>query len=342
MSSLLRQSLGTVQFGSQVPKVDIPRGMNVHGIEGIVRANVTITAGGGVDGALLTEGAQRMIQQLRVRHDGDDRVSGLDGRRLYKLTARDRLTITPATQLAGAAVQAATPVGFDFALNLARPQLAQPVLTAWPAIMPIRTELAIYVDWNLAAAGGTGSGQGTGALISGGDRVVTFSTPPTLELVLVYSLGDIRPWYLARFRSDTSNQFSSANTQLPYLLAGNKRVLQILHRDLNGATGAAQDGINALTLSSGGGSNVMIGSVPFPILQRSDAGQFPAAEEAGQTGEYFQNFADNGLLGTVLDPRPLSQPRFLYDVDAPSSAPGWIDLTFVELDTLPGVTQVTA
>lgn len=341
MSFLNRQRLGVFAFQANPQRVDLLPGVNTHGIMGRITATVTI-AGGAVDLTVISEGVQRLIRSLRIRHDGDDRVGLLSGRQLYHITARARKEITAAVNLAGGGVQAGTAISFDFYLPIALPWLREPILTCWPGNMPVRQELAIYVQWETSTGPGAGSAAGSGALVTApGDRVVTFPTGPTLELVQVYSTGQVQPWYLARWTPDQTQQILAANAQLPYLLAGNRRITAALFRDLEGPTQTAVNNISTISLVSGMGALRYTDNLNFTMAQRDDAGDFPAAEEAVQTGTYFDLFTDDGWLGSALDPRPLSQPQYQFNCLVPTTSPGVIDVVLSELDVYPGITQVT-
>lgn len=339
MSFLNFQRLGVFPFQAAPLRVDLLPGVNTHAIFGRITATVDVAAGGGADGTLISEGIQRMIQTFRIRHDGDDRVGLLNGRQLYQITARARREITAAVTLAGPGI-ATTAIAWDFELPIALPWLDDPVMTVWPGSMPVRQELAAYMQWNTAAANAqAGTVAGTGAFYTGGTRVVTFTVAPTIELVQVYSTGVIKPWYLARWTPDQTIQYAAANAQLPYLLAGGRRITAALLRNLQGAAQDATQGITNVSLVSGMGSLRYLGDFNFTMAQREDAGQFPAAEEAVQTGTFFHLITDDGWLGSALDPRPLSQPQYQFNCSAPSN-PGVVDVVLSELDVLPGITQV--
>lgn len=341
MSLPLKQRLGVFGFQPQPIRVPLPQGVNIHGIEGRLTARVDIV-GGAVSGTLRTEGVERMIKSFRIRHDGDDRVGLINGRHLQAITTMSRQSIEPPVNLPGAGIAADQPVNFDFYLPIALPWLAQPALTAWPWNMPVRTELAIYFEWETAAAGGA-SAAGSGALISGGDRAVTFDQGPLLELNLVWSTGKIQPWYLTRYTPRQTEQFTAANPQLPFLLNGNRRIAAHLLRSLNGADQDKADlPVDASLLVSSGALRYY-DRINWTMLQRAYQGQFPAYDDliaAEKAGQWGVSFADAGLLGTILDPRPLANPEWQFNVGAPA-APGVLDILLVEMDVLPGVTQMS-
>lgn len=337
----LRQRLGVFGFQPQPIRVPLPQGVNIHAIEGRLTGRVDIV-GGAVSGTLRTEGVERLIRSFRIRHDGDDRVGLLNGRQLAQFGVSSRLSIEPPVNLPGAGIAADQPVNFDFVLPIALPWLAQPALTAWPWNMPVRTELAIFFEWETAAAGGA-SQAGTGALISGGDRAVTFDQGPLLELTLVYSTGKIKPWYLTRYTPRQTEQFSAANAQLPFLLNGNRRIAAQLVRALNGADQDKAELVTDASLLVSSGALRYFDRVNYTMLQRVYQGQFPAIDDlvaAERLGQWFHSFSSSGLLGTVLDPRPLANPEWQFNVAAPVN-PGVLDIVLVELDVLPGVTQMS-
>ena len=335
----LYANVGPALYNGQPQRVDLNPGVNIHAL--ILRLTATVTvAGGTTSGTLLTEGVQRLINAVRIRHDGDDRVSRISGRALARITRRTRMYVRPAQQLADPDAQAATVLSADLVIPIAQPWLAQPALTAWPGSMRVRQELALYVEWNTAVAGTGASDAGTGALISGGDRAVTWDEEPQLQVVQQYSLGALVPWYLTRISAGNVTQgFAAATASLPFRLDGAKKITAILHRALSGTAFTPDAFVNTMSLEAAGGSNELWDRIDYDgILEGIDQGSFPAAGDDPLDGELFSVFTDNGLLSTYLDPTAYTNPRIVYDVAAPASGTGYVDLTIFELDELAGVT----
>lgn len=337
MINILKNPLGPFPYSQQPTRVDLNAGVNIHSFVGRLTALVTI-AGGAASGTVNTESTQRLIRSIRIMHDGEERVQRISGRDLWQLTGRNRAFVPAPVVLANGNVQANTPISFDFELAIAYPQLAQPALVFWPGYMPVRQELAMYIEFETGITF-TGSSPGSAALITGGDRVVTISSF-NLDIWQQYSTGLYRPDYLARISVRDSDQFLAANPNLPLRLTGARRFIGSLFRSEEGALQDAITRINRLTFQAAGGSLNYWNLLPFAQLQAQDSGLFPASVDVGQAGTYFAYFTDNGLLGGAVDPRPLSDPRFVFDVAAPASNPGFIHSVFLELDTMPGVTNV--
>lgn len=340
MSFLNYQRLGEFGYQRQPIRVDLVQGVNVHAIVGRLTATVDIAAGGGNSGTVITEGVQRLIQSLRIRHDGDDRVGLVSGRQLYQLTRCARWDVVAATNLATGDVQT-TNIAFDFEIPIESPWLDDPVMTVWPAKLPVRQELAAYIQFATDTNAGAGSDLGTGVLVDGGDRVITF-TDFNLELVQVYSTGEIMPWYLARWTPDVTRTFDAATNQLPYLLAGGRRIQLSLFRFLSDDfQDATQALCNNLSLVSGMGALRYLDQLDFVMAQRFDLGDFPAAATIGQNGTLVHLLCDNGWLGSALDPRPLNQPQYQFNVNTPANPPGIVDILLGELDVYPGYTAMS-
>jgi hypothetical protein len=293
-------------------------------------------AGGAVNGTVVPEGIQRFLSRIRLAWDGVDIVQPIDGRILHQLTARSRAEITAATVLASGAVQV-TPVAFDFVIPLAARWLAQPILTAIPGTLPVTQELALYVEFDQSVNAGAGSGAGSGAFIAGGDRAVTI-TNVALTLEQWYSTGVIVPWGLPKINVRTTEQFTAANTELNLLIERQDPYHAVLLRMFEGADQEAQDGFNFVSLIAGGGSVRYMDRADALMLQREDAGLFPAALTAVQPGTIFLRHADNGLLGSIVVPAALPDPRYVFDVDAPVANPGVIQATFIGVTQVPGIT----
>jgi hypothetical protein len=339
MINILKNPLGPFPYQQQPIRVDLNAGVNIHSFIGRVSGLVTI-AGGASSGTVNTESVMRLIRAIRIVHDGEERVQRISGRDLWQMTGRNRLFVPAPQVLANGDVQANTPISFNFELAIAYPQLAQPALVFWPGYMPVRQELAMYIEWETGIFGGAGSAPGSAALVSGTfDRVLTFSNL-TLDLWQQYSTGLYRPDYLARISIRDSDQFSAANPNLPLRLTGARRFTGALFRSQEGPLQDSITRINRLSFQAAGGSLNYWNLLPFAQLQAQDSGLFPASVDVGQNGTYFAHFVDNGLLGGAVDPRPLSDPRFVFDVAAPGTNPGFVHSVFLELDTMPGVTNV--
>jgi hypothetical protein len=319
--------------------------VNLHGIEWLITGRLDVV-GGTTNGVALTEGTARLIRSFRVRHDGDDRVGILDGRQLYALGTASRLSIEPLVTAASGAVQADTVINARGYLPFALPWLSQPGLTCWPGALPVRTELAAIFEWNTATSQAASS-PGSGAIIQGGDRVVTFDQGPTLELVLVYSTGDAHPWYMTRYVPRSTDNFVAANPQLPLLLNGNRRIAAQLFRSLQTGAAAFADKFNGIldfSLLVANGALRYYDRINGLMVQDTYQGLFPAYDDlplAEKTGQWLVNFVDAGMLSTALDPRALSNPQWQFNVPSPSPNTGVVDVVSIELDVLPGVTVQT-
>jgi hypothetical protein len=330
MIQTFKQNLGPVADQSAPFRLDLLRGVNFHSLVGRVTASVEIS-GGSSSGTPVAEGVQRLIRAIRINHDGRDRIERLDGRQLYKLTSRTRYTITQAVQVTSG--DAATyPVSFDFVIPIAQPWTQRPIETAWPGNLPVRTQLAAWIEFLPVADRGA-------ALISGGDRTISVDDLQ-VQVWQEYSTGVLPegPYALTEILTDYTTQFSAANSNLPLLIDNNKPISFALLRALDGATQEAAAIVNTLSLESGFGATNYFKDLDFTMLQREEAGAFPAVEESGQVGEIGVNFCQNGMLSLALDPRTLNDPRWVFDVDAPSN-PGVVQATYVQLASLPGVTR---
>jgi hypothetical protein len=335
--NLYRARITTLGYQQNVQRVDLPRDVNLHAIYGRLTAQIDIAAGGGNDGTLLDEGVQRFISAMRVSHDGVNRVVPIDGRIAYQLLARSAGEVAAAANLAGAGVQAATAVAFDFIIPFARPWLAQPILTCLPGTLRVNQELALYVNFAAARTNSTDS-LGSGAFITGGDRVITISNVE-LTLEAEYSTGIVAPWYLPQIDVRETAQISAANALLPLDMTGADPYDSILFTFLEGANAARQDAFNFLTFQSSAGNVQYYRDVNALMLQRRDLGLFPAVVNAQQTGRIFIRHADNGLLGSVVVPQAMPQPQYIFNVDAPTGAPGVVQAVVMSLKKLPGITS---
>lgn len=334
MYNLTRNPLRTLGYDTSERQVELSRGVNLHEIRLRLTGTVTV-AGGAADGALVEDGVARLIERVRLIHDGFVYVD-LTGRDLYHLRRRMYPRVRAATELAAAGVQAASAIALDLSIPLSPGYLANPY-DVFLAAMQVAREFTLYVQF---ATGLTtaASGAGSAALITGGDRTVTLPTF-SVEIIEVTSVSSRPPLYLPHLSATYGDQFAAADTEHEFLLRQSRRVLGHLVQMQYGSGLAAQaDGINRITLQS---DNVYRWNrINFEFFKADEVERFPAVPATGDTAAIYLNFADNGKLGTVLDPRALgSNARYLFDVDAPTSSPGRLRIVEYALLAKPGVTQ---
>lgn len=330
-------NVGTFGFAQAPQRVELPRGVNIFRIRARLTANVTV-AGGAADGALVTEGIQRFLSRVRVTHDGTELVQPVDGRQLFQINARVNAQVTAAANLAIPGVQAATPVAAEFTIPFAADYLANPIDTCLPGILPVRQELALFFEFAQGRSNAA-SDLGTGAFIAGGDRVVTF-TNIALVWEVDYSTTLYRPLYIRRIITRTTEQFAAANANLPMAITAADDFDAVLFRYLQNVNQDVQaGGLINVTFQGGGGSVRYLDNINVVMAQRKDAGMFPGAITAVQIGTLFWRAVDQGKLGSVVTPRKMPDPRFLFNVAAPGVAPGFVQATFMSLTKVPGVTR---
>jgi len=330
----LLEPLQEIPYARNVQTVDLIRGVYLERLQCRVRGVVTV-AGGAADGVLLTEGVARLIRSITVKWDAFDLVQRISGRDLYAITKRSVKRAPSGSAMTSPGVQAATELDLTFWVNFARPWLVNPFETVLPPL-PVTSQFKIYVEWETDAANGS-SDAGTGALISGGDRAVTWDEEPTLHILQVAALNGKTPWYIPVMSSFDSEQFSAANSRLLHQLVNDRAFDSVLFSVRQGATQAPAPLLNTLTFQSSG--TRYLNAVDAAALHEDEQYNYPAVGDGGDdVGYYFHSFADGGWLSNVVDPGALVAPRFLFDLDAPSSAPGTVHMVFNELITIPELT----
>jgi hypothetical protein len=331
--NLTRNPIRTLAYDTAERVVDLTRGVNLHELRIRLTGTVTV-ATGAADGTLIEDGVARLLERVRLIHDGFAYVD-VSGRDLYHLRRRMHARVRAATELAIPGVQAATPFALDLTVPLSPAYLANPY-DVFLSAMPTSTEFALYIQF---ATGKTtaGSGAGSAALVTGGDRTVTLPTF-SCDISELCSISNKAPMYLPVVTGTYSDQFAAADTELAYQLRQSRRILGQLVQAQHGANAVIQaDAINRITLQSD--NTYRYNRVGFEHFKAEEVERFPAVPATGDTGTLYLNFADNGKLGTVLDPRAMGQnARYLFDVDAPTSAPGRLRIVNYELGVKPGVT----
>lgn len=330
-----RVALPAFPFQAQEDSEELLHGVYMKGLEFRLNAEVTV-AGGAGDGVLLAEGVQRLIRRIRVIWDGVTLVD-VDGRGAVQISRHVTAQNIAPTALAIPGIQAATPIEVIFRLPFERQYLARPFETVLPPLT-VRQQLRLYIDWEPAANVGVGSDPGTGALIFGGDRAVTFNVQPNLTVTQIYATKGKMPWYLPGISSFDAEAFAAANPRLEATVRSSLRFDMAMIRTVQGANAEPQDAINTASLLAGGGVR-FIDTIPLADLRAEERFQFPGVN-TNQPGYVSTLFADGGLLGNVLNPNSLSNPRWEFDLAAPTAAPGQLRIYTMDLLAVPGVTVI--
>lgn len=335
MNQFLTALRATLPYSQAIQQIDLTRAANLHYLRLRLTASVTI-AGGTTSGTVLADGPARLLQSIRCVHDGFQFVEPVSGRDLYLLTRRCFPQVVALTNLADGAAQAGTAISVEFVVPFSWRGLANPYEMFWPA-MAVRQELSAYVQFETATANANSS-AGTGALLTGSDRTVTFASGPTLELVEEYSFAAVAPVYAPVLTVGNSDQFAAANGALDYRLRTSRRLAWQMFANRYGTNKLAQDGLNTVILQAG---NVRwMDAISAVALKTRERNEFPAVgTDSLESGVLFLNYLDNGKLGTALDPKSMgTDPRFTFDVDAPTSGTGQLSVLAGELRVIPGVT----
>lgn len=330
------------RFGYQEAPIEIkiPKTVNLHEIGLEVSASVTI-AGGSSSGTVQQQSVARLIQDVRFSKGREDYIAGVSGRDLDDLYPRIAAKRTPMTTLADADAQAGTAISWRGVIPFERRYLAEPRLTIWPGGMDDE-DISLFVQLATDRIN-SNSSPGSAALVHGGDRTVTISNFQ-LVVTLTYSTGFIRPWYLPRMHVRFSPQANAAGqSELAFPRA--RRFDLVLFRWLEGPQQVKADRVANFAFHASAGGLVFVGGqqggYPVAMLKEEELRLFPAIDPAtDQLGVFALNPLDNGLLGGLVNPRTLQDPTFIFDHAAPSANPGQVRALFMELDTLPGVTQV--
>lgn len=332
INTLLTPTQG-INFANTTQQADLARGVFIESLELTLDGVVDIAAGGGNSGTVVADGLVRLLRNVRVMWDNDAIVNNLSGRDLLMLTKAASKAVVSGTELSSAGV-GSYPFSISLTIPFARPWLVNPFETVLPPL-PIRTQFKIFVDWDQSVNAGAGSAAGSGVLVSGGDRVITFSTAPTLTIVQNAAQRGKLPWYLPYYSSYDSDQFAAANTRFQFRLGQARRFDSVFISPRQGSLLADADLLNYLSLTATGMNYYdTIRATDLRNKQRQD---FPASTATDLN--YFLRFASGGWLGNSVEPNGMVSPLFTFDVKAPSGT-GVIHMLFSELITYPNLTLV--
>lgn len=301
-----------------------------------IRVSATLSvAGGTTDGTLLDGHVARIIRRLRVVWDGEELVD-MTGRFLRALTRRAADQGLQETAASAAGTQSGTDIEGHYFVPFARPWLMDPFETVLPPVN-VSAELRAYVDFETATSGGSSSDAGTGAIIAGGDRDVTWDTEPDVEIMEAYAEKGTAPAFLPYISELTSfEQFQNASDPHVGQLTGRKRFESMILQTVYGSNQQVQDAIENVTFRAG--SRRYIDRASLAQLRAKERYQFSGVD-SDDTGYLFLPFADGGKLGNVINPETLSNPRLELDLAAPTSTPGRVKALMMELRAVPGLTQ---
>jgi len=329
----LMEQLPAIAFGAQEQFVDLVPGVLTKAIHLEVEATVDI-AGGAASGTVVPEGILNMIDSVRIVHDGDEKVD-LSGRLLAQLWRRHVRNMPTPTELANGNVQTTT-VRMKFGVPFARGWLANPFDTVFPPLLA-RQEFRIFVEWNQAVNAGSVV-AGTGALVAGGDRVVTFTDGPRIRIVQEYAEVGIEPMWAPKYTSFEVDRFTAADRRLQAEMKKGSIIDAILIASRDTATAAPTDAlINDLTFR--GASRRFIDSLRWDQFQDMDQEIYSGVDGLHRAGYGFYLLADGGKLGNAVNLDAIVNPLLEFDVNAPSGGNGQITVVLSELESIAGVTR---
>lgn len=331
MLNLIKEPIAISNFGAIQQRGDLPQGLFLERLQITINGVVNI-AGGAASGTIVTDGVARLIRRLQVVRDNDI-IADLTGRDLLILTRATSKAAITGTQLASAGVGSET-IALTLVLPFARPWLVNPFETVLPP-MRVSNRFAVLIDWAQDVNAGVGSEAGSGVLVSGGDRAVTFSTDPTISIVAHGSLRGKLPWFLPYYSAIETPQFNAASPRLDFQLETARRFDAAFFTPQQGSLAADADLLNYLTFSAQ--SQSFFNGISASDLRSDQRQHFPASVT---DLSYYLLLADGGWLGNAVEPSQMVKPIFRFDVDAPASNPGLVRLIFSELVTHPEYTLV--
>lgn len=314
-------------------KENMPRSVHIRDL--VVNISGTLDVSGGTgDGTLNTEAIARLIRRITVRWDGFDLVQPMEARDLAALGRRltgQPLSGTPVT------IPGIQTTNFElkFFIPFARSYNADPFDTALPPLQ-VRKEFVVEIEWETARSNAVvGTSLGSGAIITGGDRVVALTNVQATVLPR-QARNAARPWYIPQISAYETVQFNAANPRLVLDMEQNEAFDAVLFRTLEDSLRDPANLINTLTFET---KNVkVLEDVPFTDLRAIEEDMFPGVVDASEVGNLFLRFADGGKLGNAVNPAQLTLPKFEFDVATPNNNPGVIRAITMELLSIPGVT----
>lgn len=314
---------------------ELPRNKHLLALILTLEATVSI-AGGSSDGSVRSEGMLRLLPDLNVKIGGNYRYppefgfrqhARVQGRMTSQALVLDTLSGagtgvgSEALVAEGLVVFSPDPFG-DGSADIHEPPISN------------RTTARLKGRWEPGEAGSGSSDPGTAALISGGDRDVTFDSGPTLKVTPVYLHDAPRPFY--KMKAVISNQeggvFTGAGDVKVRLDESEEDLLMAIATALeNGDERDRYDGFEDVSV----GKRADHQNIDVRALSIRERQNFPAIPSSRAIQEFALNFADEGKLGTVARPiSDFSQPHLVFTMNAPTGDGN------VELITLHGVQKV--
>ncbi len=325
MNNRTRNVLRVFGYAAHELDADLTRQVNLH--ELVIRISATVDGVGG-DGAgtVVEDGPARLLANLALNHDGRLYVDNIGGRDLFLFGRRCHARVRELTTLASAAIQAGTEISAEIVVTFSPKFAANPHELCIPA-MPVQQQYKALFQLETARTNATSS-EGTAALVSGGTTVFTISGFQ-MEVVEITSTSPVQPLFIPVYTKSGTDQFSVADDKLDFDLKTGRPIAAQLFAYRYGSLRTSQDGINSITLQA---SNVQkMNRISYEHLKGDELRDFPAVP-TDELGTVFINYLDNGRLGQALNPVAFgSNPRYTFDVDAPTSSPGRIEVLSLEL-----------
>ena len=331
--NLFLDPLPTFPYDLAIRKNDLPQNVFIKDL--LVRITGTLTVSGGTtDGTLLSEPIARLIRSLRVRWDSFDLVAPMGARDLAALGRRVITQPLSGTPITIPGVQT-TNFELKFFIPFARDYNANPFDTVLPPLN-VQKELVVEIEWESATSNSVvGTTPGSGAIVSGGDRVVALTNTQATVLPRQARNG-APPWYLPVLSVYESRTFDAANARLPLDIRQQNAFDGVLFRFLQGATRAPAALLNTLSFET---DNVKVfEQVPASDLRAIEEDYLGGVIASAEVGNYFVQFSDGGKLVNIVNPSELSLPKFEFDVSTPGATPAVVRAIVCELKSVRGVT----
>lgn len=314
---------------------ELPRNKHLLALVLTLEATVSI-AGGSADGSVRTDGLLRLLPDLNVKIGSDFRYPpGFGFRKHARVQKRMTEQALVLDQISGASTSVSSEtLRAEGMIVFAPDPFGAGISDIHEPPISTRTTARLKGNWETGQAGSGSSDAGTGALISGGDRDVTWDDFPTLQVTPLYLHDAPRPYY--KMMASVSNQeggvFTGAGDVKVRLDETEEDLIMAIATALeNGAERDRYDGFDTVTV----GKRADMQNIDVRQLSVLERRRFPAVPSAEAVQEFALNFAHEGRLGTVARPMAdFSQPHIEFSVNAPTGDGN------IELITLHGLRDV--
>lgn len=327
--------------------IELHKGLTTLRLDCVLSGTLRVDNSGPTgDGVVRDEPLQRLMENVKVEA-GRFPLVDVSGREVWQDHLRNvaRVRSIDAPTDSDLDAQGNTDFTLRFSIHFARGYYVNPIETAIPDLRLGDKPFKLEVRWSdQTLDSGSGSADpGVGAIVESGSDTYVFASggEPELEVhqAIVPTTGpQFKPLGVPVLES-FSKEFTAALSRFKVAFDNDRRFGSLLIRTGHGSSEVAENVINSLSLEATGES--FYDDQPYEVLRTEEVERYTALDGSPETGRVFLRVAGGGRLSNIVDPTDHNDLKLLFDVDAPGSTPGVLNVLQSQVIGWPGgVTRI--